>query len=186
VLNHLYRAALICVALLGVLFAVSGQAYTPKAGETVIRIAVEGRGDIYVKFHVKEAPKTTSHILKLVKAGFYDGQRFHKVERNPKPYLVALGDPQSRDDVDSPNIGQGNSGTSVAYEDSGFLNEEGAVGLIRSKDDRDSGDSQFYMLLSPAKFLDGDYTVFGKVVAGMDVLQKIKKGDRIVTITVSG
>ncbi len=150
----------------------------------MIKIAVEGRGDILVVMHTKQAPKTTAHILDLVKTGFYDGQRFHKVERSPKPYLAEVGDPESRTSVDSPNIGSGGSGAHIAYEDSGFLNEEGAVGLAHIQSDRDSGDSQFYMLLAPARFLDGDYTVFGKVVSGMDVLQKITKGDRIVSISI--
>ncbi len=150
----------------------------------MLRIAIEGRGDIIIKLHTREAPKTTAHIIKLARAGFYDGQRFHKVERSPKPYLAVVGDPQSKVDVDAANIGQGGSGARIPFEDSGFVNEEGSVGLAHNLDDRDSGDSQFYMLLAPAKFLDGDYTVFGKVVMGMDVLQKIKKGDRIVSITV--
>jgi cyclophilin family peptidyl-prolyl cis-trans isomerase len=160
------------------------QEYTPKPGETVVKIVVEGRGDIYVKLHVKEAPKTTDHILKLVRDGFYDGQRFHKAQRSPRPYLVEAGDPQSRVNVESRDIGHGTTGTRLAYEDSGFLNEEGAVGLAHSVDDRDSGDCQFYMLMTAAKWLDGDYTVFGKVVSGMEVLRKIQKGDRIVSITV--
>jgi peptidylprolyl isomerase/peptidyl-prolyl cis-trans isomerase B (cyclophilin B) len=166
-----------------VLFSVA-QEYVLKPGETVVKIVVEGRGEIYIKFHVKEAPKTTSRILKLVRDGFYDGQRFHKVERSPRPYLVEAGDPQSRTGVDARDIGHGSTGTRIAYEDSGFLNEEGAVGLAHSVDDRDSGDCQFYMLLTAAKWLDGDYTVFGKVVAGMDVLRKIQKGDKIVSMSV--
>ena len=182
-LNSLFRLVFLALVFCAVFFS-AAQEYAPKSGETVVKIVVEGRGDIYIKLHVKEAPKTTSHILKLVKDAFYDGQRFHKVERTPRPYLVEAGDPQSRGGVDSRDIGHGSSGTHVAFEDSGFLNEEGAVGLAHSVDDRDSGDCQFYMLLTSAKWLDGDYTVFGKVVAGMDVLRKIQKGDKIVSMTI--
>ncbi len=164
--------------------AAFGQSYTPKAGETVIKLAIEGRGNVFIRLYTKEAPKTTEHILALVKKSFYDGQRFHRVEKSPKPYLVQLGDPVSKDNIDSPQIGQGGSGTRVPYEDSGFPNVEGAVGLAHDVDDRNSGDSQFYMLLAPAKFLDGNYTVFGQVVAGLDVLQKVERGDRIQSITV--
>lgn len=184
-LKSLFRFVLLVLAFCSVV-ASGGQEYAPKAGETVVKIVVEGRGDIYVRLHVKEAPKTTSHILKLVRDGFYDGQRFHKVERSPRPYLVEAGDPQSRDGVDTPNIGHGSTGVRVAYEESGFLNEEGAVGLAHNVDDRDSGDCQFYMLLTAAKWLDGDYTVFGKVVSGMEVLRKIQKGDKITSMSVMG
>lgn len=156
------------------------QSYTPKKGETVIKIEIEGRGNVFVKLHVKDAPKTTARILELVKDGFYNGQRFHRVEKKPKPYLVQVGDPGSKKgDTD----GEGGSGKKLAYEDSGFKNTEGAVGLAHPVGNKNAGDSQFYMLLSRAAFLDSNYTVFGKVVEGEDVLKKIEKGDRIVSIT---
>jgi cyclophilin family peptidyl-prolyl cis-trans isomerase len=58
------------------------------------------------------------------------------------------------------------------------------VGLSALPNDKNSGDSQFYVLLGPARFLDGSYTVFGKVVEGMDVVNKIEKGDRIDKVTI--
>lgn len=169
-------AALSCLA----------QGYTPAAGETVMRLEIEGRGDLFIKLHTKEAPKTTSHIIGLVKRGFYNGQRFFRVAKEPKPYLVAFGDPDSRDirNLDDPNIGQKGSGAKIAYEDSGFKNETGAVGLSTLPRDKNSGDSQFYVLLAPSKFLDKNYTVFGKVVAGMDVLNKVELGDRVIRVTI--
>lgn len=166
--------------------AAFGQTYTPQAGETVLRLEVEARGNIFIKLHTKEAPKTTDHILKLVRQGFYNGQRFFRVSKTPRPYLVAFGDPDSRDlrKLDSETIGQRGSGSRIPFEESGFKHEAGAVGLSTLPNDRNSGDSQFYMLLAPSRFLDGNYTVFGRVVAGMDVLNKVEKGDSVVRITV--
>jgi cyclophilin family peptidyl-prolyl cis-trans isomerase len=155
------------------------QAYKPKSGETVLKLEVDGRGSIYVLLHTKEAPKTTSHITGLVKNSFYNGQRFHRIEKSPRPYLVQTGDPASKQSVDA--AGNGGSGGNVPYEDSGFSHKEGAVGLATVGDRRDS---QFYIMLAPAKFLDGKYTVFGQVVAGMDVVRSLEKGDKITSISI--
>jgi len=145
-------------------------------------LEIEARGTLFIKLHTKEAPKTTAHIVELARKGFYDGQRFYRVVKQPRPYLVALGDPDSKDarNLDSPSIGQKGSGIRVPYEDSGYKNESGAVGLSTLPRDRNSGDSQFYILLAPSRFLDGSYTVFGRVVAGLDVLNKIERGDVVV------
>ncbi len=161
------------------------QGYTPKSGETVLRLNVDGRGSIFIKLHTKEAPKTTTHIIRLVEQKFYDGQRFFRVIRSPRPYLAQIGDPNSRTgDIDDPSLGTTGSGARIAYEDSGYKNEAGAVGLATVHQDKNSGDSQFYMLMADSKFLDGAYTVFGKIVAGMDVLGKIQKGDRVGSATI--
>jgi len=179
-MRHLMRCF---VTLAAAVSAVSclAQGYTPQPGETVLRLDVEGRGAIFIKLHTKEAPKTTAHIVKLAREGFYNGQRFFRVVKEPRPYLVALGDPDSRDarNIESPNIGQKGSGSRIPYEETGFKNEAGAVGLSTLPKDRNSGDSQFYMLLAPSRFLDGNYTVFGRVVGGMDVLNRVERGDMV-------
>lgn len=171
-----------CMALMGV----SGQNYTPAKGETVLELAVEGRGNIYIKLHTKEAPKTTKHIIELVKKGFYDGQRFFQVEKIPKPFYVKFGDPNTRTkDLDDPSIGTGGSGERIAYENSGFKHKLGSVGLATPPNDRDGGDSQFFINLGENRFLDGSYTVFGLVMpGGMDVVNKVQKGDRVTKATI--
>lgn len=172
-----------CVVFCGAGF---GQGYTPRPGESALRLEIEARGTLYIKLHTKEAPKTTAHIMNLVRQGFYNGQRFFRVVREPRPYLVALGDPNSRDQskLDSAEMGHKGSGARIPYEETGFKNDAGAVGLSTLPKDKNSGDSQFYMLLAPSRFLDGNYTVFGQVVAGMDVLHKVQKGDIVVRATV--
>lgn len=155
-----------------------------KAGsvaQTTVKVEVEGKGDFTIRFANDRAPKTTAHILKLVKNGFYDGQRFHRVEKTPKPFLVQIGDPASKNNDLS---GNGGSGASIGYEETGLTNVAGAVGLGHPLDQPDKGDSQFYVLLDGASFLDGKYTVFGQVTAGMDVVKKISKGDRVTRITI--
>jgi cyclophilin family peptidyl-prolyl cis-trans isomerase len=161
------------------------QEYKPKAGETVLRVAVEGRGNIFIKLHTKEAPNTTSQIIRLARSGFYNGQRFFRVEKSPRPFLAQIGDPKSKSgDIDDASLGSGGSGSRVAYEDSGYPNVAGAVGLSALPNDKNSGDSQFYMLMATSRFLDGSYTVFGQIVQGMDVLRTIEKGDRVSGVSV--
>lgn len=176
----LFCALLAIPALFGQIASAQSGPYRPKSGETVLKLEIEGRGDVYIKLHTKEAPKTTTHILKLAKDGFYDGQRFHRVETSPRPYLAQIGDPASKSGDLS---GNGGSGARIDYEDSGYGNEAGAVGLSRPKNDAGGGDSQFYILYERASFLDGNYTVFGKVVGGMDVVKKIQRGDRVIRVS---
>lgn len=182
------RALFTLLTAFALLAVGAAQTYTPKPGETVMRVAIEGRGNIYILMHTAEAPKTTSHIAKLAKQGFYDGQRVFRVVRKPRPFLVQMGDPGSRSkDMDDASLGTGGSGARIAYENSGKLNDkEGVVGLSHLEGDKDSGDSQFYILLSPNKFLDGNYTVFGQVVEGLSVLRAMEKGDRITSVTMMG
>jgi peptidyl-prolyl cis-trans isomerase B (cyclophilin B) len=153
-----------------------------------MRITVEGKGNVFIKLFTDRAPKATGQIIRLARQGFYDGQRFHRVITSPKPYLVQIGDPGSRSkDPDDPSVGQGGSGSRVAYEETGFTNDKGFVGLAADPQDRNSGDSQFYILLDKHPFLDGKYTVFGQVVGGgMDVVRRIAKGDRVSSVTVIG
>ena len=175
------------VVLFTLILAIStlGQTVKLNRGETGVRLEIEGRGTILIKLHVKEAPKTTAQFIKLVRDGFYNGQRFHRADRNPKPYLVQAGDPASKNgDLNTANMGSGGSGARIPFEDSGFANVEGAVGLARITDDIESGDSQFYILLANQPFLNGHYTVFGQVILGLDVVKKIEKGDRIAGVSI--
>lgn len=152
-----------------------------------LRLEIEGKGTITIRLYPDKAPKAVAHIVKLAKMGFYDGLKFHRADRKPRPYLVQVGDPQSRfGNLDAADMGTKGSGAKIPYEDSGLPNIVGAVGLARLGEDRDTGDSQFYILLGAQPFLNGNYTVFGQIVEGMDVVRKIDKGDRIVRATVSG
>ena len=177
----------ITLAFASLLFA---QGYTPKAGETVMKVSVQRAGDVYILLHTKEAPKTTQHIIGLVDRGFYDNQRFFRVVKEPRPFLVQFGDPGSKSkSMDDDSLGKGGSGKRIPYEETGFTNVVGAVGLATQQDAngnnlKDSGDSQFYILLANSRFLNGSSTVFGKVVQGMDVVSRIKLGDQVTSVTI--
>ncbi len=162
-----------------------GQAAKAKPGQTLLLLDIEGKGRISILLHTKEAPKTTAQIVRLAQSGFYNGQRFFKVVKQPREFLIQTGDPASRTaDMKDASLGSGGSGTKVPYEDSGFPNVEGAVGLSTLPNDRDSGDSQFYILLGNAKFLDGNYTVFGQVLDGMDVVRAVTLGDKVTSASI--
>lgn len=165
-------------------FLLLGTLAVARQAGPVMRVRIEGRGNVDIRLHTKEAPKATAQIIKLVRSGFYDGQRFHRVVRSPRPFLVQVGDPASRDGVEDARIGSGGSGARIPFEDSGFKHVTGAVGLSTKEGDRDSGDSQFHIMLGTQGFLDGQYTVFGQVIEGMDVVRKIEKGDRIISVTI--
>ncbi|MCC7434480.1 MAG: peptidylprolyl isomerase [Methanoregulaceae archaeon] len=183
----LQRVLLVLVVVLSAVGA-WGQEYAPKAGETIMKVAIEGRGNLYIKLFTAEAPKTTNHIMGLVRRNFYDGQRIFRVDRSPKPFLLQMGAPGSRTkSMDDPTLLTEGTGAKIPFEDSGFLHDQaGRVGLSAQPGDRNSGDAQFHILLGPSRFLDGNYTVFGQVVGGLALLSKIEKGDRIVSVTLMG
>lgn len=152
---------------------------------SLLILDIEDRGTVVIQLELDRAPRTTAQIADLARDGFYDDQRFFRVAREPRPFLVQTGDPNSRTrPMNDPTLGENGSGTRIAYEDSGLPNERGAVGLATLPNDRNSGDSQFYILMSSARFLDGQYTVFGTVIEGMDVVDRIELGDRIVRASV--
>ncbi|MBL8066423.1 MAG: peptidylprolyl isomerase [Chthonomonadaceae bacterium] len=154
-------------------------------GQTKLVLDIENRGKVEIELYTNEAPKTTAQIIRLAQSGFYNGQKFFRVVKSPKPFLIQTGDPASKTKpANDPGLGSGGSGKSVPYEDSGHSNVEGAVGLSALPRDKNSGDSQFYILLGPAKFLDGSYTVFGRVVSGMDVVRAVELGDKVTSATI--
>ncbi|HEU5283574.1 MAG TPA: peptidylprolyl isomerase [Burkholderiales bacterium] len=122
------------------------------------RVVIELRPDL--------APKHVARIKELVRKGFYDGLVFHRVIEG---FMAQTGDPLGN--------GTGGSGTKLPAEFSKQPFERGTVGMARSRDPG-SGDSQFFICFAPAPFLNGQYTVWGQVTQGMDVVDKIKKGDR--------
>lgn len=156
-------------------------------------MSVAGRGDIVIALYPKAAPKTVAHFVNLIKSGFYNGILFHRVVPG---FVVQAGDPASKsytpqevaakDDGQGSTIGLGGggSGQNVPFENSGLKNEPGTLAMALSGPQTDTGDSQFFINLVANPSLDGDYCVFGKVVKGMDVVNKIQRGDKITRMTV--
>jgi len=142
-------------------------------------ITLENGGEITLEFFPADAPKHVENFLKLARAGFYDGQRFHRVEPG---FVVQLGDPQSKTlAMDHPAMGTGGPGYTIKAEFNNRKFDRGMLGMAR-KNEPDSAGSQFYIMLGPAGHLNGQYTAFGRVVSGMEVVDKIKVGDRVKSI----
>lgn len=137
-------------------------------------------GDIRIALAADKAPKTVANFKELAGKGFYDGLSFHRVV----PGFVAQGgDPQGN--------GTGGPGYTVEAEIvPGLKHVAGAVAMARQGDqvnpERRSSGSQFYICLADAPHLDGAYTVFGRVVEGMEAVLKIRKGDRMDKVRIVG
>lgn len=157
---------------------------TTSAGAGPI-IAVETeKGTFEFETYPNEAPKTVKHIVGLVQKRFYNGQRVHRVVPG---FVIQMGDPQSRDMTKKAAWGTGGSGTKIGTAEFSKTRTHvlGAVAMAHAGNAAEA-DSQFYVTLAPVPRLDGQYTVFGKITSGMDVVQKIAVGDRIIRATVKG
>jgi len=129
------------------------------------------RGDIELSLDVREAPRTVSNFVTLAEKGYYNDVIWHRVV----PYFVAQ-------DGDPTGTGSGGPGYSFRCEYDGLRYDTGAVGMALSG--KDTGGSQYFITLSPQPHLDGRYTIFGHVVKGQDVAERIRRGDRITSISI--
>lgn len=169
---------------LGLLFAAPAIAQETKApGARAARavITMEKGGEIVLEFFPEDAPRHVENFLTLAGKGFYDGQRVHRVE--PK-FVVQFGDPQSKTlPMDDSRLGGGGPGYTIKAEFNKRKFDRGILGMARTSDP-DSAGSQVYIMLGAAYSLNGQYTAFGNVVKGFDVVDGIKVGDRIKSIKV--
>jgi peptidylprolyl isomerase len=122
-------------------------------------------GRVVIDLRPDLAPNTVARIKELARRGFYDGIVFHRVIAG---FMAQTGDPQG--------TGMGGSGQKLKAEFSQAHHVRGTVSMARASDP-DSADSQFFICLAPAPFLDGKYTIFGQVSSGMEFIDAIKKGD---------
>ena len=164
-----------------VLVAVSALAQDKPGAASTVVFTLEKGGDITFEFFPADAPKHVENFLKLVKSGFYDGQRFHRVEPG---FVVQIGDPQSKTlPMNDPKMGTGGPGYTIKAEFNSRKFDRGVLGMARSSDPNSAG-SQIYIMLGAAPHLNGQYTAFGKVVAGMELVDRIKQGDRMTSVAV--
>mgnify|MGYP001132341833 FL=1 len=156
------------------------QGGNPRVAVTVTLEAEDGRrsdlGTFVVELYPADAPKHVENFLMHVEKGYYEGTTFHRIVPS---FIVQGGDPISKSDWKSPRLGSGGPGYSIAPE-IGRKHLRGAVAAGRHSDavnpDRESNGSQFYLCLADLPALDrGGYTVFGQVVEGMDVVDKISR-----------
>ncbi|WP_347266185.1 peptidylprolyl isomerase [Paracoccus sp. (in: a-proteobacteria)] len=133
------------------------------------------KGKIVLDLYADKAPKHVERLVALAQDGAYDGVVFHRVIDG---FMAQTGDVQfGKQGGDTARAGMGGSDLpdlKAEFNDVSF--QRGTVGMARSQDP-DSANSQFFIDLAPAEFLDGNYTVVGQLVDGWDVLNAIKKGD---------
>jgi peptidyl-prolyl cis-trans isomerase B (cyclophilin B) len=166
------------VALGGAAFA-QGKT-SPGAGPSIVVVETE-KGTFEFETYPNEAPKTVAHILGLIDKRFYNGQRVHRVVPG---FVMQFGDQQTRDmtkekmwgRIEGPAVG-------VAEFSKARTHVRGAVALAHNGD-ASKADTQMYVTLADTPRLNMKYVVFGKVISGMDVVDRLKYSDRIVRVTV--
>jgi peptidylprolyl isomerase len=137
------------------------------------------KGDVVIEMRPDLAPKHVARIKELVREGFYDGVVFHRVIEG---FMAQTGCPQG--------TGTGGSGKKLKAEFNAEPHVRGVVSMARAQNP-DSGDSQFFIVFDDATFLDRQYTAWGKVIEGMENVDKIKRGepvsdpDKIVKATIA-
>ena len=127
-------------------------------------------GDIELQLYPEDAPKTVDNFRELAKKGFYDGLIFHRIV--PK-FVIQGGDPNTRNLTNRDKWGTGGPGWNIKAEFNKNKHSRGALSMARSQDPNSAG-SQFFIVLKDSGFLDGQYTVFGKVTSGMEIIDKIE------------
>jgi peptidyl-prolyl cis-trans isomerase B (cyclophilin B) len=142
-------------------------------------------GTITAELYEKDAPIAVGNFEKLANSGFYDGVKFHRVIPD---FVVQGGDPLSRDlPAGNPRIGTGGPGYTIKCETAGNprTHEVGALSMAHAG--KDTGGSQFFMVLNEknTRHLNGVHAVFGKITAGLDVMQKIKQNDFMKQVRVA-
>jgi peptidylprolyl isomerase/peptidyl-prolyl cis-trans isomerase B (cyclophilin B) len=135
-------------------------------------ITLDSGGQIRMEFFPEDAPKTVENFITLTKKGYYNGLTFHRVVPG---FVVQGGDPKGN--------GTGGPGYTIKAEFNKRKHERGSLAMARSQHP-DSAGSQFYITYGPQPHLDGNYTVFGQVVAGMEHVDRIKQGDRMTSVVI--
>ena len=170
-------STLAVLLLSSALFAAEEKKESPSPVNTGNEVAVikTSEGDMVVQFWTDAAPNTIENFKKLARAGFYKGTIFHRIV---KEFMIQGGDPNSKDPAKENSYGQGGPGYNIKAEFNDHSHDRGVVSMARGPDP-DSAGSQFFICLAPVHRLDHQYTTFGKLIKGQDVLEKI--GDIPVT-----
>jgi len=142
---------------------------SPVSTGNEVAVIKTSEGDMVVEFWTDAAPNTIENFKKLARAGFYNGTIFHRIV---KAFMIQGGDPNSKDPSKENRYGEGGPGYKIKAEFNDHLHERGVISMAREPDP-DSAGSQFFICLAPVPRLDHQYTTFGKLINGDDVLAKI-------------
>ena len=174
--QQFFFKGLLCAVIVGLIsvitiFAMSDKFANARKIETNLENTIyldlkDGR--VVIRMLPNIAPKHCARIKELVRQGFYDGLTFHRVIED---FMAQGGDPLGN--------GTGGSGKNIPAEFTNkYSHKRGAVSMARAQD-INSADSQFFIVLADSTYLDGQYTIWGYVVDGMEFVDKIKKGDTL-------
>ena len=153
---------------------------TPVNSSNEVAVIKTSEGDMVLQFWTDAAPDTVENFKKLARQGFYDGTAFHRIIRG---FMIQGGDPNTKDLSKESSYGTGGPGYKVPAEFNERPHIRGVLSMARSADPNSAG-SQFFICLGTASSLDHQYTAFGKLIKGLDVLDKI--GATPVTRSTSG
>ncbi len=200
--KNLWRVV-VSLAVVGIIAIAAGSPATakpPKAKKkaggnpsvvmTIEVAATKKQEKITIELYAKDAPETVKHFQNLASENFYNGILFHRYVNG---FVIQGGDPKSKkvkgsdiaditpEEVNSKfNLGDGGSGTTVPLE-AKASHVRGTIGLARSQDPH-SGDSQFFFNLNDNLRLDSGYCSFGKITKGIEIMDKLRQGDKIISV----
>jgi peptidyl-prolyl cis-trans isomerase B (cyclophilin B) len=146
--------------------APAGNAEGAKGPKAIIKTKF---GDMDIVFFPGKAPKHVDNFIALAKSGFYNGTVFHRVIPG---FMIQCGDPNTKDPNKPETYGQGGPSQRLKAEFNEIPHRRGILSMARTSDPNSAG-SQFFIVVKDSNFLDGQYTVFGEVVKGMEVADKI-------------
>ena len=167
-------AAILAVA------SVNAEEQKPMNSANELAVIKTSEGEMIAEFWPEVAPNTVENFKKLARSGFYDGTAFHRIV---KGFMIQGGDPLTKDPAKESRYGTGDPGYKIKAEFNDRSHERGVLSMARSSNP-DSAGSQFFICLANVSRLDHQYTTFGKLIKGDDVLGKI--GDIEVTMSDSG
>ena len=160
--------------------SVNAEEQKPMNSAKEVAVIKTSEGEMVAEFWPEVAPNTVENFKKLARSGFYDGTAFHRIV---KGFMIQGGDPLTKDPAKESRYGTGDPGYKIKAEFNDRSHERGVLSMARSSDPNSAG-SQFFICLANVSRLDHQYTTFGKIIKGDDVLGKI--GDTEVTTSDSG
>jgi peptidylprolyl isomerase len=168
-------------ALLAVNAVVAAAPAASPAPASPVLVLETAKGTIEIELYQADAPKSVAHIVDLVQHNFYRGLRFHRVTAS----LVQIGDPMTRDMSKRGYWGSGGSGQPIGVSEVSrkYSHVRGTVGLA-SAGGPALADSQFYIMKRASPSLDGKYTIIGRVISGMAVVDKLQVADVVKNATI--
>jgi peptidyl-prolyl cis-trans isomerase B (cyclophilin B) len=173
ILINLLAAALVVASI-------NAEEQKPMNSANEVAVIKTSEGEMIAEFWPDVAPNTVENFKKLARSGFYDGTAFHRIV---KGFMIQGGDPLTKDPAKESRYGTGDPGYKIKAEFNDRSHERGVLSMARSNDP-DSAGSQFFICLANVSRLDHQYTTFGKLIKGDDVLGRI--GDIEVTMSDSG